>query len=58
MGQLQGEQCRYEKDHPSEPKKDVEQHLRDWARNKLGIVASLGTIRKAAVQECLLSRRC
>ena len=44
-GELQREQRRYEKAHPNEPKKDVEQHLQNWAKTK-NITASLGTIRK------------
>ena len=46
VGKLQREQSRYEKAHPGEPKKDVEQHLLDWAKDTLGIPASINTIRK------------
>jgi hypothetical protein len=45
IGELQKEQRDYEKDHSNAPKKDVEQHLQNWAKRK-GITTSLGTIRK------------
>jgi hypothetical protein len=43
-GQLQLERSRYEKTHPGVLKKDVEQHLQNWAKGKLGIIASGRTI--------------
>jgi hypothetical protein len=47
IGELQEEQRRYENDHPGEPKKDVKQHVQNWAKDTLHITASLGTIRKS-----------
>ncbi|MGX1320496.1 hypothetical protein AB7M17_003949 [Bradyrhizobium sp. USDA 377] len=44
---LQQEQHRYEKQLPGKLKKDVERHLQNWAKDKLDISASLGTIRAA-----------
>jgi hypothetical protein len=43
---LQEEQRSYERVHPSEPKKDVEQHLQNWAGDKFGVTCCPGTIRK------------
>ena len=45
IGELQREQRKYENAHPNKPKKDVVQHLQNWAKAR-GITASLGTIRK------------
>jgi hypothetical protein len=44
---LQKEQRHYKKDNPNALEKDVEQHLQDWAKDKLKVIASFRTIRDA-----------
>jgi hypothetical protein len=47
IGELQQEQSRYKKDHRGEPKKDVNQHLLNYAKNTWGIVTTARTLRNA-----------